>query len=485
MNSLWNLFKPVLNIGVPQLIIIVAIIILANRLPFLIRWLKSLLQKRYLKAISRRPLRSKLKLEPTDKMGFSNDKDWLKAKGPIVLESIEIRNFKAFEKLEMSFSSESEFSGYWACIAGINGSGKSSILQAICLSLLGNELATDLGRGRLSRMSRRKAKEVYYAELFAVVRQAGHRRQLFLPFSEMGIDEDRLREHPEFKSMQITWQKLRRQILVSFGATRNLSAEKAYRSPLLSEVQQQLSLFDPLTEITSAEALLSGGEDSQAALNTLRKLLPAVLVPEEVETKFSGQDVPILFKQGEAQLEAIDLPDGFRATVAWLAALCAAWHETAKKQDIKVSSDPTQITGIVLIDEIGLHLHPALERAIVPRLRKALPRVQFIITTHSPMVLASFDRTELKVLDPENETGLRQPLDRQIFGFSMDDVYEYLMGTSPASTVIEELLKEGTSEKLATYLYQSKDVNEKQAQEILAEREKLIRRLDEKRNKAQ
>ena len=248
------------------------------------------------------------------------------------------------------------------------------------------------------------------------------------------------------------------------------------------EVQQQLSLFDSLTEISSAEALLSGIEDSQNALNTLRKLLPAVLIPKEVEIEYGSKGTPLLFKQRGAQLEAIDLPDGFRSTVAWLAALCAAWHETAKKQDIKVSSDPAEITGIVLIDEIGLHLHPELERAIVPRLRRALPQVQFIVTTHSPMVLASFDRKELKVLDPKNETGLRLPLDRQIFGFSMNDVYEYLMGTSPASTVIEELLKEGTSEKLATYLYQSKDVNEIQAQEILKTRKQLIEKLDKKRN---
>jgi len=238
MNPLRDLIGPILNLGVLRLLIFTAIILLATGLIYILtRWIKSLLQKQYLKAISKRPLRRITRQGPLDNSLFSTDKDWSKATGPIVLESVEIRNFKSIEKLDLSFSSDSELSGYWACIAGINGAGKSAILQAICLSLLGNEFATDLGRGRLSRMSRRKGKEVFDAELYAVVRQGECRRQLFLPFSKIGIDEDRLREHPEFKSMQLTWQKLRRQILVSFGATRNLSAEKTYRSPLLPEVR--------------------------------------------------------------------------------------------------------------------------------------------------------------------------------------------------------------------------------------------------------
>ena len=51
--------------------------------------------------------------------------------------------------------------------------------------------------------------------------------------------------------------------------------------------------------------------------------------------------------------------------------------------------DPLQTEAVILIDEIELHLHPAWQRRVLPRLRAAFPRSQFIVTTHSPQVVAS------------------------------------------------------------------------------------------------
>ena len=46
--------------------------------------------------------------------------------------------------------------------------------------------------------------------------------------------------------------------------------------------------------------------------------------------------------------------------------------------------NPLETEAVVLIDEIELHLHPGLQRTILPRLRKAFPKAQLIVTTHSP-----------------------------------------------------------------------------------------------------
>ena len=315
------------------------------------------------------------------------------------------------------------------------------------------------------------------AELYAVVQRGVQKRTLYLPITERGIDEDAFREREDYDSMQLTWEGLQKQILLSYGPTRNLSrSDPSKYSEYSPSVQRQLSLFDPLTQIASADLLLEGGKGSKAALQTLKRILRIVLEPDRIAPVMPSKGGHVMFEQNGVKVEAIDLPDGFRSTVAWIADLCVTWHETAPKGGSR-STDPADIYGIVLLDEIGLHLHPELERAIVPRLRKALPKVQFVITTHSPMVLASFDKTELIVLDSSEETGVRPPLDRQIFGFSMDEIYEFLMGTNPASTVVEEFIKEGTSEKMAQYIYQSKDVNEDQAIQKLEERRKLLKRL--------
>ena len=50
----------------------------------------------------------------------------------------------------------------------------------------------------------------------------------------------------------------------------------------------------------------------------------------------------------------------------------------------------TEPTGIVLIDEIDLHLHPGLEKTVLQAFNKVFPEIQFIVTTHSPAVISNF-----------------------------------------------------------------------------------------------
>lgn len=77
-----------------------------------------------------------------------------------------------------------------------------------------------------------------------------------------------------------------------------------------------------------------------------------------------------------------------------------------------ILSNPLQHTpGIVLIDEIDLHLHPRWQRVIIPKLREHFPRVQFVVTTHSPFVVQSvpadnrliIDKNQIVVLNRQTE----------------------------------------------------------------------------------
>jgi len=432
----------------------------------------------------RQPIRNEAygdeRVDISKKGTFASDNQWNDGSGPIILESITIRNFKCINELDVDFTLASELAGNWACIAGINGAGKSSILQAVCILLLGNKLATDLGSRWLGRTLRRESGETFNVELFGVIKQGGNRRQLYIPINSSGIDENRLRAHPQYQSMQLTWERLRKEVLVSYGATRNLSEGKTEESRIAIEVERQWSLFNPLTQIASANTLFKEGEKAGPAQDTLMQILQVILYSAAVKAKSHIESGRLVFDQSGAEVEAIELPDGFRSTVAWLADLCATWHAMAPEGKRR-STDPRDITGIVLLDEIDLHLHPSFQRSLVPLLRRSLPNVQFIVTTHSPMLLASFDRSELILLDRESEGGVRK-LDRQIFGFSMDDVYEWLMRTSPESSVVDDMLKdvdENVKEKVVSYLYQSKDADEEEAQRLLADRERVFNALRE------
>jgi predicted ATP-binding protein involved in virulence len=61
--------------------------------------------------------------------------------------------------------------------------------------------------------------------------------------------------------------------------------------------------------------------------------------------------------------------------------------------------DALQGLGIVLIDEIDLHLHPQWQREVIPALRRTFPNCQFIATTHSPQVLSNVEKEDILILE--------------------------------------------------------------------------------------
>jgi len=60
---------------------------------------------------------------------------------------------------------------------------------------------------------------------------------------------------------------------------------------------------------------------------------------------------------------------------------------------------PLETSGIVLIDEIDMHLHPRWQQTILGSLQKAFPRIQFIVTTHSPQVLSTVPRECIRIIE--------------------------------------------------------------------------------------
>ena len=74
--------------------------------------------------------------------------------------------------------------------------------------------------------------------------------------------------------------------------------------------------------------------------------------------------------------------------------------------------------GIVLIDEIDLHLHPKWQRQIISVIRKTFPLVQFVVTTHSPLVLQNVDRKISKISNGNIIEG------NLVSGWSIEDIFE-------------------------------------------------------------
>jgi hypothetical protein len=394
------------------------------------------------------------------------------------LERVVIDDFKNIRHLDLSFAPSTLLPGRWTCLAGVNGVGKSAVLQALAVVLLGPRYVPELGGAWLQRLRRLDGGARHTTTLRATLRAGDDSLTLTLPIHDRGVD---LQGMPgiDALSLPVLWDaRAQKHLLLAYGPGRNLSEHLDTRHDTKSvEVRRVMTLFDPLGQVASAEVILRERADSDAVAVTARRLLAEVLAGTPV-TLAEGSGA-LRFSIGNATLSAIELPDGFRATIAWLVDLCAAWHEFAPEE--ARDGDPTKVRALVLLDEIDLHLHPRLQRVLIPRLRRALPLVQWVVTTHSPLVLASFDRREIIMLEPDADGLVQQrEVDRQVLGFSVDEVYRWLMDTEPRSAALEEAFPDAPDDhdaraRYAMLLAQSPEHDEASVREAYAFRAQKLR----------
>lgn len=176
-----------------------------------------------------------------------------------------------------------------------------------------------------------------------------------------------------------------------------------------ASVARLASLFD------RAPVIGTGFADLLEDPNVFSKLLREVLIhrkvlPDEaldIELRGRGgirsskdlvEGSRFKFRSGPAKMSvpAAWLSQGYQSTIAWIADLLG---HLVLEAGTNVEIDLQSVTGLVLIDEIDLHLHPRWQARLVTALKDALPKVQFVVTTHSPMVLPALRREEIVLLD--------------------------------------------------------------------------------------
>lgn len=142
--------------------------------------------------------------------------------------------------------------------------------------------------------------------------------------------------------------------------------------------------------------------------------------------------------KNNVKLEARQLSQGERTLIALIGDIARRLIFLNPSLD-----NPLHGNGIILIDEIELHIHPALQQVILPNLASTFPNVQFIVTTHSPQVLSTSDVSTIRVLS-ENED-LKSCIYKPIFqtkGVTSSDILANIMGTTPIPKIKESQLLE-------------------------------------------
>lgn len=105
--------------------------------------------------------------------------------------------------------------------------------------------------------------------------------------------------------------------------------------------------------------------------------------------------------------------------------------------------NPLEGNGIVLIDEIELHMHPLWQRKVLKVLRNTFPNIQFIITTHSPQILGEADDTyNIFVLLETEDAGCNVKTIKRMDGYDSNMILEKYMNTDSKNTAVKEMIRE-------------------------------------------
>ncbi len=338
------------------------------------------------------------------------------------IKKLELKNFRGFEELTIDFP---EGESGLAVFVGVNGSGKTSVLDGIAKGLkvvqenlkknenerLGSWISEDDIRMVAHKIGSKTTYEKQKDHKISISVK-NENDEISWSFHQNGGDADKIRTLvADFKSDVSDGMKRELPILIYYKAQRNWSTKKAEKIelyPIGSRLDKYLDCFDPkistqtLFEWFKRMKFIQFENDDGELPPEVKEVRDAITKGLKSLNHYSNKKISIIFSAKNDELEINIgnneimlfrlLSDGLRSTLGMIGDI--AYRMSEINPHIGNRSK-----GIVIIDEIELHLHPSWQRTIIPVLRKIFPNIQFIVTTHSPQVLSNVPRENVFILN--------------------------------------------------------------------------------------
>ncbi len=316
------------------------------------------------------------------------------------LKRVKIKNIKSIEELVIEF--DEPYEG-WHVLLGENGAGKSTILKAISLCLIGDKQAYALKQNFKKWISKGEKEAFFQIDLALDKEQDDRNIHRLLKIVRKTIDSEGNIISPNHELyVRYNFSKPKGWYSAAFGPFRRLGENNTKSVSNFSEgnLENHITLFDASYQLTGAiewlmnlkfEALEEPQKDNY--LNDIIEFLNQEdFLPHQVKiTKINHEGV--FFKDGENQdIDIHQLSDGYQSvlalTVEILRQITNAFDlkEVLKKDKEKYI---VEATGVVLIDEVDVHLHPQWQAKIGEWFKRYFPKIQFIVSTHSPIICQS------------------------------------------------------------------------------------------------
>ena len=333
------------------------------------------------------------------------------------LQHLRCENYRGFERADLAFSPTV------TVLVGVNGAGKTSMLDAVAVLL--SYLVTGIRTGR-SAGKRLREEDIRVEASSASIAldadfgdgitrswevnatRAGHRGPR--ESSLRGLDEPVAaaqssieRDAPELPlAVYFPTNRNALEIPDRIRQRHDFKPINAFDGALDAGERNFRTFFEWFREEEDREnqelrAQVKAGTLSPPAQESpLDHVRGAIvdLVPGASALHIERQPQRMLLSMNGTRLDVAQLSDGEKCLLAMAGDLARRMVMAAPW-----SSSPLTRPAVVLIDEIELHLHPGLQRQILPRLRAVFPQVQFIVSTHSPQVIASVRGESVRVIE--------------------------------------------------------------------------------------
>lgn len=337
-------------------------------------------------------------------------------------------------------------------LLGVNGSGKTSILRALALGAIAPLAAkyvipdrfvrletSTLASSKSVRGSHQALSEEVWPPLTTKIKaklrldpqdvpSASNARGSVLT-SELTIfrrgDEEEIRftRPPDDTAWEPIYERDSPAFLtVGYGATRRVEFDPSGWSIRMRDSPPRKrrieSLFQEAYSLIPLHAWLTH-YDNRGRATQVKRLLDKLLAPSgyRFTGELEGEDY--LFEAGGLRLPLRALSDGYKAFIGWVADLL---HHVSRGCPKGKKLD--ECGGLVLVDEIDLHLHPEWQLTVLETLAKTFPRLQFVFSSHSPLVTGSLEWPNVWHLRLDGQTGATRAerVQRPIHGLSADQL---------------------------------------------------------------
>ena len=389
------------------------------------------------------------------------------------LEKLKLHNFRCYEKLEIDFNKQ------LTVLVGKNGSGKTTVLEAIAIALgtwfVGFNIVNAKGINKRTDPLR-KAYQIgatddvqtqfpVEIEAWGKIKESKDptlhwKRELYTPTGTMTTKD--AKEIVEYaaeyqKAISEGRTDIYLPIVAYYGTGRLWDYHRQKRIDVFKVSSRTNGYIDCLDGTANVKLMMdwfqimtiNKYQRQEENLESNPELDTVYLAMEKCLKNLSGySDVKIRYNMGTQELDVYyseqdkqrmriplnQLSDGYKGMISLVADIAYRMATLNPQLGTEVL---TKGDGVVLIDEVDLHLHPAWQQKVIDNLMDIFPEVQFIVSTHAPAIISSVKTDKLRILSNKEVCMTAN----QVYGKDVNSVMKEIMGVNDRPDQFVELFE--------------------------------------------